>query len=60
MIAFLFLTFWTTFASLDAFCKSFGIVLSNSFANSQRSKNMISKNTFKILKILPLFQMIFL
>jgi hypothetical protein len=39
--------FWTTFAPLACFCKSFGKVLSNSFANSQRYKNMISKKHFQ-------------
>jgi hypothetical protein len=32
---------------LTCFCKSFGKVLSNSFANLQRSKDMISKKHFQ-------------
>jgi hypothetical protein len=45
---------------LACFCKSFGKVFLNSFANSQWYKNMILKNIFKFLKILPLFHMLFL
>jgi hypothetical protein len=45
---------------LDCFCKSFGKIFSNSFANIQWYKNMISKGIFKFLKILPMFQMLFL
>ena len=45
---------------LVCFCKYFGNVFSNSFANSQWYKNMIWKAFFKILKVLPLFQMLFL
>jgi hypothetical protein len=33
--------------NLAYFCKSFGKVFSNSFANSQRYKNMISKRHFQ-------------
>jgi hypothetical protein len=47
-IAFLFITFWTTFAPLVYFCKPFGKVLLKSFANSQRYKNVISRSIFKI------------
>jgi hypothetical protein len=46
--------------SLLVCVESFVKVFSNSFANSQWYKNMISKGIFKILKILTLFQMLFL
>jgi hypothetical protein len=48
VIAFFYLTFWTTFAPLVCFCKYFGKTFSNSFANSQRYKNMIARSIFKI------------
>jgi hypothetical protein len=46
----------TTCLFLQTFWKNF----SNSFANSQRYKNMISRSILKIWKFLPLFQMLFL
>jgi hypothetical protein len=47
-LLFSYLTFWTTFAPLISFCKSFGKILSKSFANSQRYKNTITRSIFKI------------
>jgi hypothetical protein len=47
-IGFLFITFWTTFAPLVYFCKTFGKILSKSFANSQRYWNMIARSIFRI------------
>jgi hypothetical protein len=50
---FSYLTFWTTFAPLICFCKSFGKILSKSFANSQRYRNTIARSIFLDLKFLP-------
>jgi methyltransferase-like protein len=35
-------------------------IYSKTFANSQRFRNMIARSIFRILKFLPLFQMLFL
>jgi hypothetical protein len=60
-IGFFLLTFWTTFAPLVLFLQIlFGNSFSKSFANSQRYMNKIARSIFKILKFLPLFQMLFL
>jgi hypothetical protein len=48
VLLFSYLTFWTTFAPLIRFCKSFGKILSKSFANSQRYRNKIARSIFKI------------
>ena len=53
------LTFWTTFAPLVCFCKSFWKTFSKSFANSERYRNMIARSIFKVWNS-PLFQMLFL
>jgi hypothetical protein len=45
---------------LFCFCKFFWKIFSKSFANSQRHINKIVRSIFKILKFLPLFQMLFL
>jgi hypothetical protein len=50
---FSYLTFWTTFALLDCFFKSLGKIFSNSFASSQRYKNMIGRSIFKIWNSSP-------
>jgi hypothetical protein len=42
------LTFWTTFAPLVLFYKSFWKTISKSFANSQRYMNKIARSIFKI------------
>jgi hypothetical protein len=55
-IAFLFLTFWTILAPLILFLQIF----SKSFESSQRYMNKIARSIFKILKFLPLFQILFL
>jgi hypothetical protein len=47
-LLFSYLTLWTTFAPLICFCKSFGKILSKSFANSQRYRNTIARSIFKI------------
>ena len=61
MVAFFYLTFWTTLAPLVLFLQ---ILLENLFkvffANSQRYMNKISRSIFKIWDFLPLFQMFFL
>jgi hypothetical protein len=44
---------------LLVFCKYFGKIFSNSFANSQRCRNMISRSILRF-EIPPLFQMLFL
>jgi hypothetical protein len=59
-LAFFYLTFWTTFAPLVCFCKSFIKSFQSLFANSQRYRNRIARSIFRILKILTLFQMFFL
>jgi hypothetical protein len=43
-LLFSYLTFWTTFAPLVYFCKSFGKILSKYFANSQRYRNTIARS----------------
>jgi hypothetical protein len=58
-LLFSYLTFWTTFAPLVYFCKSFGKNLSKSFANSQRYRNEIARSILRF-EIPPLFQMLFL
>jgi hypothetical protein len=35
-------------------------IYSKTFANNQRYRNMIARSIFRILKFLPLFQMLFL
>jgi hypothetical protein len=50
------LIFWTTFAPLVCFCKSSRKIFSNSFANSQRYKNMISRSIFEIWNFSPYFK----
>jgi hypothetical protein len=48
-LLFSYLTFWTTFAPLICFCKSFGKIISKkSFANSQRYRNKIARSIFRI------------
>jgi hypothetical protein len=50
------------FNILDHICTTsfvFGNLL-KTFANSQRYRNMIARSIFRILKFLPLFQMLFL
>jgi hypothetical protein len=47
-LLFSYLTFWTTFATLVRFFKSFGKILSKSFPNSQRYRNTIAGSIFKI------------
>ena len=56
---FSYLTFWTIFAPLVCFCKSFGKIFSKSFANSQRYRNAIARSILRF-EIPPLFQMLFL
>ena len=51
-----YLTFWTTFAPLVCFCKSFGKIFSKSFANSQRYRHMIAISIFKIWNSSPCFK----
>jgi hypothetical protein len=43
-LLFFYLTFWTTFAPLVWFCKSFGKSFQSLFANSQRYRNMIARS----------------
>jgi hypothetical protein len=60
-LLFSYLTFWTTFAPLVYFCKSFGKKsFQKSFANNQRYRNTIARSIFKIWNSSPLFQMLFL
>jgi hypothetical protein len=45
-LLFFYLTFWTTFAPLVWFCKSFGKSFQSLFANSQGYKNMIARSIY--------------
>jgi hypothetical protein len=55
-LLFFFLTFWTILAPLILFLQIF----SKSFESSQRYMNKFARSIFKILKFLPLFQILFL
>jgi hypothetical protein len=46
-LLFFYLTFWTAFAPLICFCKSFGKIFSKSFANSQRYRNAIARRILR-------------
>jgi hypothetical protein len=53
---FFYLTFWTT---SFVFANLFGNLF-KTFVSSQRYDNMIASSIFRILKFLPVFQMLFL
>jgi hypothetical protein len=59
-LSFFYLTFWTTFAPQVLFLQIFLEIYSKTFVSSERYGNMIASSIFRILKFLPMLQMLFL
>jgi hypothetical protein len=59
-IDFILFNIWTTFAPQVLFLQMFLEIYSKTFVSSQRYGNMIASSIFRILKFLPMFQMLFL